>query len=120
MIQPSREMHIFPTPSGSCEIALYDILWAEGSTEGKKRPTLLHLADQVVSCTTPFETLRPLLGDTFLSCLSDGAVNELRIRSFEGDQIEIDTGEILKVPPFLAPKFREKFCRDLASWVWVD
>ena len=120
MIRPPLEKRIFETESGPSEIALFDILWADSTAEGAEHPTCLHLADRTVLCTKPFESLRPLLGDAFLFCLPYGAVNQLRIRSFESDKIVMDNGEVLEIAPFLSRKFREKFCRELARRVWED
>ena len=120
MIRPLRKTQVFETKSGPEEISLHAVLWAEGCTEGSQRFSLLHLADRTVECRIPFETLRPLLGDAFLFCLSCGAVNGLRIRSFEAERIVLDNGETLTISPFLAPKEREKLCRELARRVWED
>ena len=120
MIRPLQEKRIFETDAGAEEIALHAILWAEGVADGTRRGATLHLADRSVTCAASFEALRPLLGDAFLFCLSCGAVNQLHIRSFEKDRIVLDNGETLTISPFLAPKFREKYCRELAHRVWED
>ena len=120
MIHPTTEKRVFESLPEPLELPLYDILWADGTYEGSQHHTRLHLADRVVICSKPFEQLRPMFSDAFLFCLTNGAVNQLRIRSFEADQIVLDNGEALTVPPFLASKFREKYCRYLASLVWED
>ena len=120
MIRPFQETRVFESQPEPVEIALYDILWADGSYDGAQHLTRLHLADRVVICQKPFVNLRPMFGDAFLFCLTNGAVNQLRIRSFEAESIVLDNGETLTVSSFLAEKFREKYCRYLASLVWED
>lgn len=120
MIRPSQEKRIFDTKDGPFETALFDILWVDYSDRAEAHFTRLHLSDRVVVCTKPFESLRPVLGDAFLPCLASGAVNQLRVRSFEADRILLDNDETLTVPMFFAQKFRDKYCRYLASLVWED
>ena len=120
MIRPLQEKRTFNVEGGTFEASLFDILWVDGTGEGDSRHTRLHLSDRVIVCTKPFESLLPLLGDAFLFCLTNGAVNQLRIRSFEADRILLDNEESLTVPMFFAQKFHEKYCRYLASLVWED
>ena len=120
MIRVPRETNTFETEHGAVEITLYDILWAEGSCEGTERPTRLHLADRVVTCRKPLEELLPVLGDSFLFCLTCGVVNQLRIRSFGEKKIVMDNGEEVEISPFLSERFRDKYCGELARRVWED
>ena len=120
MIRASREVHTFETDHGAAKIPLYDILWAEETCEGAQLLTRLHLADRVVTCRKSLDELLSLPGNIFLFCLISGAVNQLRIRSFEDDKIVMDNGEKLAISPFLSDRFRQQYCGNLAHWVWED
>ena len=116
MIRPLEERRSFETNGGTVSLALREILWAEGVGA----ETLLHLTDRTLRCKTPFESLRPRLGDSFMFCLTRGVVNELHIRRFLEAALLLDNGEKLEVSPFLLPQFHEKYCRDMARLVWED
>ena len=120
MIRPLQKTHTFETESGSVTVSLYDVLWVDSVCDDLRSPVRLHLAERELFCKTPFEKLLPVLGDVFLLCLTRGAVNQLRIRRFEQNQIVFDTGASVAVGPFLSPRFQEKYCRDLADRVWED
>ena len=120
MIRPVQETCSFDTKAGVCSISLHDILWVDADAEDSDGTTRIHLADQVLTCSQSFEELLPQLGDTFLFCLNRGTVNELHVRCIEADALVLDTGERLPLAPFLASRFREKLCRDLAHRVWED
>lgn len=120
MIRPLQKTHTFETDSGPMTIALYDILWVDSVCDDLHSPVRLHLADRVIFCKASFEDLLSVLGDVFLLCLTRGAVNQLRIRRFESEQIIFDTGASVAIDPFLSPRFQEKYCRDLARRVWED
>lgn len=120
MIRASQDAHSFETDHGIAEIVPYDILWAEEVSEGAGCFTRLHLSGSTVTCRNSLDALMPILGDTFLFCLLCGAVNQLRIRSFEENRIVLDNGESIAISPFLSEGFRQKYCDNLAHWVWED
>ena len=120
MILAAQDVNTFETDRGTAEIALYDILWAEDVPKSAGSFTRLHLADRAVICRKSLIELLPILGDAFLPCLISGAVNQLRIRSFEEDKIILDNGETIAISPFLSEGFRPKYCSNLAHWVWED
>ena len=120
MIRPLQKTYTFETEFGPMAIALYDILWADSDCKDLHAPAKLHLADRVITCKATFDTILPRLGDTFLLCLTRGAVNSLRIRRFETNQIIFDTNASVSIDPFLSSRFQEKYCRDMASRVWED
>ena len=120
MIRALANVHTFETDHGAVDIAPYDILWAEEIAEGAQLFTHLHLADRVLTCPQSLDTLLATADNIFLFCLLSGAVNQLRIRSFEDDKIVMDTGETLAISPFLSERFRQKYCSNLAQLVWED
>lgn len=120
MIRTLQEVRSFETTQGTVEIPLYDILWAEEIPEGAQLFTRLHLADRTVTCGKSIDELLTTSGGAFLFCLLNGAVNQLRIRSFEEDKIILDTGETIAISPFLSEGFRRKYCDNLARLVWED
>lgn len=120
MIRALPQVRTFETDHGAVNIALYDILWAEEIAEGAQLFTRLHLADRVVICPKSLDALLSAANNIFLFCLLNGAVNQLRIRSFEEDKIVMDTGEVLAISPFLSERFRQKYCSNLAQLVWED
>ena len=120
MIRTVQTTRAFETDDGQIEIALSDLLWVEDKQDNGSHSSCLHLDDRSFLCKCSFEVLLPSLGDDFLLCLPNGAVNLLRIRRFEADTVVLDNGEKLAAIPFLLQRFHEKYCRELARRVWED
>jgi len=120
MIRDSAEKCSLQTERGEEEFLIDSILWVESKGMNEYSPCVLHTDFGDVVCSQHFEKILPKLGSSFLFCLPRGAVNQLRIKSFLGQTIELDTGVTLTVEPFLASRYQETYCRNLAQWVWED
>jgi len=118
MIRRTGETRTLNTETGSQEMVIDDILWIESSGVRENSPCCLHTDRGRILCQENFEKVLPILGSAFLTCLPRGAVNQRRIRAFVGQSIELDNGETMTVEPFLAARYRDAYCRNLAKWVW--
>jgi len=120
MIRRSGEICRLNTVDGVLELPIDEILWVGSDDTVDNSPCRVYSDRQAFTLKDRFEKVLPTLGSAFLFCLQRGAVNQRRIRSFEGNTITLDQGDTLTVDEFLARRYRDAFCRNLAQWVWED